>query len=173
VEINMRIAPWLLIGAMTLPAPAVSQVAGAPSWSPTRVVVSGGLGTGTRDIALKLAASVGGPRREVILRWAAVTDFELFAPATLTRDVAVLVAFRDEHARSWYRGAVGIGHVRSSTDGCYPECPGGSGVGLAFQADAAWAPARAFGLGAQLFGNMNTVDTFLGIALNLHLGTMR
>ncbi len=169
----MRVAPWMLIAGLSIPTPAVSQAPSTSSWAPTRVVLSGGLGTGTRDIAMKLAASVGGPRREIILRWAAVTDFELFAPSTLSQDIAVLAAFRDAGDRSWYRGALGLGYVRSWTDGCYPECPGGSGVGIAFQGDAVFAPVRAFGLGAQIFGNLNTVDTFVGIALNLHVGAMR
>jgi hypothetical protein len=122
---------------------------------------------------LNVAASMGGPTREVILRWAAVSDFEIFAPATLTQDVAAMIAFRRPGDRSWSRAALGIGHVRSSTDGCYPECPGGTTVGLAWQADVVFAPARVFGGGAQLFGNLNAVDSFLGIALNLHLGGMR
>jgi hypothetical protein len=163
----------MLIVVLSLPTAALAQTEASGPRPPGRAVMSGGLGTGTRDVALMLAFSVGGARREILARWAAVSDFEIFAPATLTQDVAVLAALRRERPHSWSRVALGIGHVRSRTDGCHPECSGSSTVGLAWQTDIAFAPVRVLGLGAQLFGNVNTVDTFMGVALNVHLGTMR
>ena len=168
----MRIVPWIVIVALSLPLPATTQVQTSP-WSPVRVVLSGGAGTGSRVIAGNLAVSVGGPRREVIVRSAAVWDFEIFAPMTDSQDIAVRAAVRTARSRSWYRAAAGVGYVRQDTDGCWYECPGSSTVGLAWQADAVFAAVRALGIGAQLFGNLNTVDTFVGLVLSLHLGAMR
>lgn len=164
-------------------APSLSaQNAPNPELIPSRVALSGGVGMGTLDFGGLASISMGDGRGDVILRMAQTTEFGILTsfPESV-RDFALLYGRRIDLSRGWLRGALGPGHVRMVRRGeaapcwlfCSYERISSYGFGLAVQAEAVWAPWKAFGLGVSAFGNLNPEASFGGLTVGVYVGVLR
>ena len=181
----MRIGrPACLAVIVLLLPPAVRAQDGNQSSPPAvHVFASGGLGGGTRDTASHLALSVNYGRSDFILRLAETSDFCIFSctPEQTSRDIALLYGRRYPASSGWLRAAAGLGRAQvGETSTCALDIffcgytgTTSSTVGVAWQLDAVWAPLAVLGVGAGVFGNLNSSDSFAGLALVLHLGRVR
>lgn len=181
---KQRLVLAAVISAVLSSPAAAQQSAQPPRDAGTHVwEVSGGLGfIGSEDFSGLLSLSTGVAGGEVVLRATESTEFTLFRPPRSASDIALLVGRRRGGGSTWARAAVGVGLVRSSWAGerkwcyfffCDYEIERGTSIGLAVQAEAVWAPARAVGLGVTAFGNLNGDMSFAGLTFSLHLGRLR
>jgi hypothetical protein len=131
------------------------------------------------------AVNVVRGRRLYQVRAAAVEEFELFgpSPAESASDVALLIGKVTRHRHGLSSGAIGLGLARSVRRGreIQPafwfvgpvhERIERHGLGVAFQAST-MLNARVAGLGVTAFGNVNSTNSFMAVALTAQLGKLR
>ncbi len=185
----------LVASLAAVAGPASAQVSGDPvptgadgplaeraGASDAGVFVTLGGGFGTHDMAGQLALSVVTGQHHVVVRTSGTAEFTLFAPGRSVADFAVLYGRRTEAEKSWARFAAGPSFVTVSRPGpgydcvwfaCSYDVAEENTLGLALQADAVWAPAKAFGIGLTASGNLNPKDSFATVTLGVHLGRVR
>lgn len=140
------------------------------------------LGLASPGIGGVLSLSVHSSRNAFVLRTSGASEFTIFSPSDSAEDFAFLFGRMHERERGWLRGAVGPSLVHVIRHGSGYDCswficsydPVESyHAGLAFQAEAVWTPADAFGLGLTAFANANPAMAYAGLALGVHLGKVR
>jgi hypothetical protein len=141
----------------------------------------GSFGSAPPDIfvATQLGLSINRGPQDLTLRLAEALDFG--EPIEGSGEAAILYGLRSQSSRSWLRLSGGIGRVRVGY-ACdqvlfcalygYPT-EVSRHWGLAWQADAVWAPVTALGLGAVLIGNINSGRSFVAAGVSLHIGQVR
>jgi hypothetical protein len=97
--------------------------------------------------------------------------------------VAFLLGRREHGRRLWSSVAAGPSVVWQSQETCAagPEVQGcgllettrKTKFGLALQGTAGWTVSRGLGLSASLIGNVNSVDSFVGVTVNVNVGRVR
>jgi hypothetical protein len=172
-----------LLAVLGLGAPAWAQDAPIAATGPTRVSANLGLGVGSEDLGGLASFSVGGTWGDVVVRVAETSEFVILTgPPRSAGDVAALYGRRSIGSKGWFRGAAGLGYVRTVDRGDEEECYWfacrherieSSTVGVALQGDAVWAIAKWLGLGAALVGNVNPDNSFATLTLGIHLGSLR
>ncbi len=175
----------LLVVALVAADPVAGQ--DAPDTMPstsdgTRVAFGIGMGVGTQLLAGTVGLSVDARGHSFVLRGAASTDLRFLGPSASVSDAALLYGRRWTGERGFARLAGGPSLVWSERPGeatncvlffCEYDRERRTAVGFAAQADAVWALARSFGLGASLFANLNGEQSFAGLAVGVHLGELR
>lgn len=151
----------------------------------SQAFVSAGLGAGSLGMAGTASLNVVRAQRLYRLRVAAVEEFDLFgpSPSESAGDLAVMVgkATRSKHGLN--SGAIGLGLAHSVKRGRQIEPAGWfvgpvheridrRGLGVAFELSA-MLNARQAGLGVTAFGNVNTKNSFMAIAVTAQLGKLR
>jgi hypothetical protein len=86
-------------------------------------------------------------------------------------DVAVLYG-RQLRRHGAFRPAAAAGLAYVKCEGC-DDGRSASTVGLALSVEAALWPTSAAGIGLHGFGNVNSVASFAGVAVTIHLGRLR
>lgn len=126
--------------------------------------VTGGLGTGSQDLAAAASLDISWSDHIVSFRAAAVEPGLLFESGDRYNDVGLLYG----HAVRWSDGIAalsgGIGVARGDLE-TRPSLP--------IAARAAWHFSPAFGIGTYWFLNINREDPFGGVTLTLELGMLR
>lgn len=126
--------------------------------------VTGGLGTGSQDLAAAASLDVSWSDHLLSLRTAAVEPGLLFESGDRYNDVGLLYG----HTVRWSDGiaalSAGIGVTRGDLE-TRPSIP--------VAARAAWHFSPAFGIGSYWFLNINREQAFGGVALTLELGMLR
>lgn len=152
--------------------------------SPTNSGVFGTLALGVASPGLGgvLSLSVHSSRNVFVLRSSGASAFTIFSPSDSSEDLAFLFGRVRERERGWLRAAVGPSLVRVIRYGraydcafffCSYDSEESYHPGVAFQAEAVWTPANAFGLGLTGFANLNGEFSYAGLALGVHLGRVR
>ena len=181
------VALGTFILSVTLASPeANAQAASAPTSSVIRVSAMGGLGWPPapveHNLASHLGLSINRGAHDLTLRLAETIHFEILGPDIEgSGETALLYGVRSRASRSWIRASAGIGRVRLGRD-CdqillcalygYPR-ETSRHWGFAWQADAVWALAASFGLGAALLGNVNARKSFAAVTVAVHVGQLR
>lgn len=153
--------------------------AAAQEAEPTRVWAAVGFGGGSvfggDDDDGGLAASIQiaaqrGPH-QLTLRLAGVTDIyyadDSFADVGLLYGRAASSGFAHASASAGIALASGPG-----CSGTAPECSTEHGIGIPFAAEVAIRPLSVLGIGLQLFGDVSTVGSMLGVLGMVQLGWM-
>lgn len=171
---------FLIHGHLTAqgePTPEPVATAATAAW------VTAGAGVGSAGPAGLVSFNIRRGVNDFIVRGAGTEEFALFRPPEAAYDAALLFGRHMAEGRAWFRAAVGPGLAVASRPGaqssscawlfCEYETIESKSLGLAFQVEALWAPAKALGLGAAMFGNVNGKAGFAGTALTLSLGRLR
>lgn len=126
--------------------------------------LTGGLGTGSEDLAAAASLDISWSDHILSLRTAAVEPGLLFESGDRYNDVGLLYG----HAVRWSDGIAalsgGIGVARGDLE-TRPSIP--------IAARAAWHFSPAFGIGTYWFLNINREQPFGGVTLTLELGILR
>lgn len=147
-----------------------------------RVFGTLGLGATSEGIGGVLSLSLHSSRTAFILRTSGASEFEIFSPSDSVEDYALLLGRVLDGSMGWASGAIGPAVTRVERFGpgydcwwfaCSHDSERTTALGLAFQAEAVWTPARFLGLGLSAFGNFNPDMSYAGLALGLHLGRVR
>ena len=132
--------------------------------------VQAGLGVSSANLGGLAAASLATARHLVSARASFIaSDFEGGEEESF--DVALL------YGRQLGRG--GSFRPSASAGVAYVKCEGcdagrnASAVGLALSLEAALWPTKLAGVGLHGFGNVNSIGSFAGLALTVHLGRLR
>ena len=170
----IAVAPGEAQEALVQPEPATADAA--------RVFGMLGLGVSSEGIGGVLSLSLHRSRTAFIVRTSGATEFEIFFPSDYAEDYALLLGRVLDGSMGWASGAIGPAVVRVERFGsgydcwwfaCSYDSERTTALGLAFQAEAVWTPARFLGLGLSAFGNLNPNMSYAGFALGLHLGRVR
>lgn len=162
---SSAVASMALLGAL-VPGVARGQTAagGSAVWG------QAGLGASTANLGGLVALSaVRGPH--VVSARASFVAEHLDGGEDEAFDVALLYG-RQLRRHGTFRpsAAAGLGYVKC--EGC-DDGRNASSVGLALSVEAALWPTKVAGLGLHGFGNVNSVASFAGVALTIHLGRLR
>lgn len=177
----MRCSPRLLFLLLAAAVPLAAQDTTAAPKTPRYLTF--GFGPSDKGAIGQLALTVASRAGEFTLRWASAADLDLLAPQDEVNDLAFLYGVHHRGARSW----TGIGGGPALVWQTDPTCVEPSGffgcsryednrqttVGLALHATAGWAPSTVFGLSASLLGNINSLDPFIGLTVNVNVGRVR
>ena len=182
----MRIARALgLTGLLVLGGASSGWSGSRDADAPTVVFTSLGSGFGTQGLGGVASLNVGRGPLVYVLRASTTTEFEIFGPSPdqSDTDYSVLVGKRSGHGRTFSSIAAGIGLVRSVRRGALLAPPGwffgGAyerldrvtvGLPLDFKATA---NLPGIGIGVNVFANLNTRASFVGVALTVQLGKLR
>jgi hypothetical protein len=165
----------ILVAAL-FPGSTAAQNATVPN--AFRFSATGSFGFAVPFIATELGLTVNRGPHDLTLRLAEALDFGGPHIEALG-DAAILYGLRSRSSRGWLRASAGIGRVRRGYDcGAILFCvlygsPSSTNWGLAWQANAVWAPFSGLGFGAGLFGNMNSAESFGVLSVSMHVGQIR
>jgi hypothetical protein len=153
------------IGVM-LPRPALSQTL---TRDPA-VWVQGGLGVSSANLGGIIAASaVKGPH--LVSARASFVAESLDGGDDEAFDIGLLYG-RQLRSGGVFRPSAAAGVAYIKCEGC-DEGRNAATVGLAVSVEAALWPTRIAGVGIHGFGNLNSVASFAGVALTIHVGRLR
>ena len=138
-----------------------------------------GLGGGSLGFAAQLGISAHMPFGELTLRYAEVSEFNVFGPSDSVNDVALLYGYRRVKGRRWFSTTMGPALAGRKVHQCVPlpddpySCESYAATtqrraGIGFQGTAGWRHVSVSAL-----GNVNTLSSFVGATLNVHLGRVR
>jgi hypothetical protein len=143
-----------------------------------RFSAMGSFGVAVPFLATELGLSINRGPQDLTLRLAEALDFSGPRIEALG-DAAILYGLRSRSRRGWVRASAGIGRVRRGYHcdeilfcALYGR-PNSRNWGLAWQADAVWAPFAGLGFGAGLFGNINSAKSFGVVSVSMHVGQVR
>lgn len=170
---------WALLAAIAAGPVSGQEPHRGPAFSLALGGATGGIGG-----ALLLAVPRG--EQDLVARLAATTSMDIFQTVSDENvEFAVLYGFRQLVSPGWFRGAAGLGFVRTTRPGELLGCKGfiigvcdyeavhHSTLGVALQVDAGVAITRSFGLGVMAMGNVNGDRSFGIFAVSLSLGGLR
>ena len=156
------------------PAPVVQA-------SAVQAFVTVGVGMASPDIGGVVSLSVHGGKVAGALRMSGASELTFLSAAESAMDIAVMLGAWSGGPGGWARFLMGPALVGAEQKSVARNCQSffcsytesSTTIGLAAQADVVWTPARGLGLGLSAFGNMNSAVPYAGLALSLHLGSVR
>jgi hypothetical protein len=149
-----------------IPGSAAAQ--SAPDRPP--IWAQAGIGVSTANLGGLLAVSAVKKRHLVSTRASFVAE-NLDGGEDEAFDVALLYG-RQFRSRGAFRPSAAAGIAYVKCEGC-EDGRNATTVGLALSVEAALWPTSVAGVGLHGFGNVNSIQSFAGVAVTLQLGRLR
>jgi hypothetical protein len=183
---SLRLAT--LLGASLVAGAVASEIsaqdAAAPAretaTAPVRFFGSLGIGAGTEGLAGLASLSLRTGLGDFTARFSGSSDgVQLFRPSDDVSDAALLYGRTREGDSGWIRLSAGPAVVERQQVGvpttcvlffCDYDVERTSTFGLALQVDSGTAPTRRLGIGLSGFASVNSLGSFAGVAVSLHIG---